>query len=83
MSAAYQIESDETLLKIKEFKKKLNILFTEYNHTCGDGCCLSYGTITTINSIELPFHNQDAETIVRQILEHLGYEVETTCIEDE
>lgn len=59
-------------------KPKLNIQLDEYNHQCGEGCCDIYGTITTINGVELPCHNQDTYTIVKQILEHLGYEVEIT-----
>ena len=60
---------------------KLNINLAEYTHECGDGCCTTYGTVTTVNGVELPCHNQDAETILRQVLEHLGYEVdiESSC----
>ncbi|HRH58105.1 MAG TPA: hypothetical protein PLS10_10645 [Chitinophagales bacterium] len=57
-------------------KEKLQISFNEYYHNCSDGCCTTYGTVTIVNGVELEFHNQDIETIVRQILEHLGYEVE-------
>lgn len=52
--------------------KTLKITFQEYGYHCGDGCCYDYGTITTVNGIQLPTHNQDPETIVRQILQHLG-----------
>lgn len=54
----------------------LKIKLNEYNDKCPTGCCLVYGTITTVNGIELPCHNQDAETILKQVLEHLGYVVE-------
>ena len=54
---------------------ELNIKLEEYDYQCGDGCCDTYGTVTTVNGIELPCHNQDTETIVKQILEHLGYKV--------
>lgn len=57
-------------------KQQIKITLTEYGYSCGDGCCYNYGTITTVNGTELPCHNQDAPTIVRQILEHLGYEVD-------
>jgi hypothetical protein len=67
-----ELEKEIVLLK----NKKLKITFDEYNYQCADGCCDHYGTITTINGEELPLHNQDYETIVQQILEHLGYEVE-------
>lgn len=63
---------------------KVKIELHEYGYHCGDGCCYNYGTITKVNGVEMSAHNQDAETIVRQILEHLGYEVEieTTCDTD-
>lgn len=41
-----------------------------------DGCCTNYGTITKVNGQELELHNQDTATILRQVLEYLGYEVE-------
>lgn len=55
--------------------KELNIKIEEYGYSCGYGCCYNYGTVTTVNDVELPCHNQDTETIVKQILEHLGYKV--------
>ena len=61
---------------------KLNIKIEEYSYECGDGCCLNYGTITTVNDVKLPCHNQDTETIVKQILEHLGYAVNFIEIDD-
>lgn len=61
---------------------ELNIKLTEYCHKCGDGCCTNYGTITAINGEELPCHNQDAETILKQVLEHLGYKVNIETVTD-
>jgi hypothetical protein len=55
---------------------KVKIELNEYNYTCGDGCCTNYGTVTKVNGEELPFHNQDVATILRGVLEKLGYEVE-------
>jgi hypothetical protein len=57
-------------------KPILKIKLIDYEYSCGDGCCYNYGTITTVNDVELPCHNQDAGTILEQVLEHLGYEVE-------
>lgn len=57
-------------------KPILKIKLIDYEYSCGDGCCYDYGTITTVNDVELPCHNQDAGTILEQVLEHLGYEVE-------
>ncbi len=54
----------------------LKINLTEYGYYCGDRCCYNYGKITTVNGVELPCHNQDAGTILSQVLEHLGYKVE-------
>jgi hypothetical protein len=56
-------------------EKKLEIVLDEYNYKCGDGCCDHYGTTTTINGEELQNHNQDAGSILEQVLIHLGYEV--------
>ena len=55
--------------------KNLNITLEEYFYSCSDNCCTEYGIITTVNGVELECHNTDTETIVRQILEHLGYNV--------
>jgi hypothetical protein len=56
--------------------KKLKIELNEYCHECGDGCCTNYGTIVKVNGEEMPYHNQDTSTILEQVLQHLGYEVE-------
>lgn len=66
--------------KFKEqlFKQKLKINLNDYWWKCGDGCCDNYGTITTVNGVEMDAHNQDAYTIIKQILTHLGYNVEIT-----
>ena len=68
-------EFDEFMAGI-DSKPKLNIDIQEYYNTCGDGCCTNYGTITKVNGVELPSHNQDTYTILKQVLEHLGYDVE-------
>ena len=65
----------------KEEKIKIELL--EYTYDCADGCCTNYGTITKINGVELECHNQDTETILREILEHLGYDVEIKTSYDE
>jgi hypothetical protein len=61
-------------------EKIVKITLHEYSYHCSDGCCFNYGTITTVNGTELPVHNTDVETILKQVLEHLGYsvEIETT-----
>ena len=62
--------------------KTLKITFTEYGYSCGDGCCYNSGVITTVNGLQLSNQNEDAENIVRQILEHLGYTVEVEYFSD-
>jgi len=57
-------------------EKKIKIELEEYYYNCSDGCCTNFGTITKVDGIELHFHNQDTGTIIQQILEHIGYEVE-------
>ena len=59
-------------------KERLTIVLDEYYETCGDGCCTTYGTVTTVNGVELPCHNQDAYTMISQLLEHLKYELDIT-----
>lgn len=64
-------------------KQKLEINLNEYGYSCSDGCCYNYGTITIVNGEELPCHNQDAPTILKQVLEYLGYEVKITYSEND
>lgn len=54
----------------------LKISMRDYSNECGDGCCHDYGTITTVNGVQMQAHNTDKETIMRQVLEYLGYKVE-------
>ncbi len=78
----------ETVLKLEESckllkkLKPLKINLHDYAYNCGDGCCFNYGTITTVNGVELPCQNQDVKTILTQVLEHLGYNVEITTTDD-
>ena len=70
------------LLKHNAAGNLLKINLKEYGYHCGDGCCYNYGTITKVNDVELPCHNQDAATILSQVLVHLGYKVEIEIDED-
>ena len=58
---------------------KVKITFENYNNSCADGCCLDYGTITEVNG-EQVVDSQDIETIVKRVLEKLGYKVEIESI---
>ena len=55
--------------------KEVNIILEEYMTTCGDGCCTDFGTIVTVNGVETPSRNDDTETILKEVLEHLGFKV--------
>jgi hypothetical protein len=57
-------------------KQKIKIEMDEWMYNCSDGCCTEYGTTTKVNGEELPLINEDTGTIVKMVLEHLGYEVE-------
>ena len=60
-------------------KKKLKIEFNEYEYPSDEnGNEHIYGLSIKINNTELPFHNMDVETVVEQILQHLGYKYEIT-----
>jgi hypothetical protein len=66
--------------------KKLKITLEDWDHTCGDGCCYSYGTKIYLNGKELEHPNpevhdnsyvgMDVDTALRAVLKELGYEVE-------
>lgn len=60
---------------MSEEKKEIEIILDEYDWTCSDGCCQHFGIVTTVDGVEMPAHNTDTETILRQVLEHLGYKV--------
>ena len=61
-------------------KMKLKIDLNEYE--IHDEDFYESGTITTINGEELYCRNSDAGTIVKQVLEFLGFEVEVTISEN-
>lgn len=70
-----EFETQKPLLEHLTKKDPLIIELEEYGYSCSDGCCYNYGTITKVNGIELPLHNQDVETILSEVLTHLGYVV--------
>ena len=77
---ADKIKSASTVKPIQNkqtsvMEEQINIELDEYSYDCSDGCCHHYGVITTLNGEELPIHNSDTETILKQVLEHLGYKV--------
>jgi len=67
---------DDAKAYFKATNKKLVIKLDEYDTTCSDGCCSHNGVVTTVAGVDLPCHNQDAFTIVKQLLEHLQINAE-------
>lgn len=56
---------------------KLKIELKDWDHTCGDGCCYTYGTDIFLNGEKLDEqHGEDSENALKVVLEKLGYEVE-------
>lgn len=55
---------------------KLTIELHQWSYDCADGCCTNYGTTTKVNGVEMPSQNEDAATILHEVLTHLGYNVE-------
>jgi hypothetical protein len=73
--------------------KKVKITLEEWDYTCGDGCCYSYGTKVYLDGKELEHPNPEVDdnsyvgdnvsTALLAVLKELGYEVEIdlTCAE--
>ncbi len=60
----------------KSKKEKLKIELAEYDYTGASNDI--YGMQVIVNGETMPYHNMDIETILQQVLEYLGYEVEIT-----
>jgi hypothetical protein len=66
--------------------KKVKITLEEWDYTCGDGCCFSYGTKIYLNDKELEHPDPEVDdnsgvgssviTALLAVLKELGYEVE-------
>jgi hypothetical protein len=57
-------------------KEKLNIELEDWDHTCGDGCCYTWGVTIRVNGVELEGDGSSAQQALSTVLKHLGYEVE-------
>jgi hypothetical protein len=70
----------------RKIMNKVKIKLEEWDHTCSDGCCYSYGTYLIMNGKKLEHPNpeildnsyvgDDVETALIAVLKELGYEVE-------
>lgn len=56
--------------------KKVKIELSDWDSTCGDGCCYKYGTIIKVNGIKLEQDGTETINAIEAILVHLGYEVD-------
>lgn len=57
-------------------KEKLVIELENWEHTCGDGCCYTWGVTIKVNGVELEQDGSSVQSALKGVLEHLGYEVE-------
>lgn len=64
-------------------KQKIKLTFKDWDYTCGDGCCYDYGTDVFVNGEEVSTHQSNLEQTLRDVLEHLGYEVEIEYEDEE
>ena len=60
----------------KLIKNKFTFTIEDWNHTCGDGCCDSWGKDIFIEEERLEEQNENIENIVKQVIESLGYKTE-------
>ena len=78
-SRAY--DEDEVLLMeayvAKIPRQKLRIETKYWTHECADGCCFRTGTEIFVNEVSVSQgEDDDLQTVLKEVLEHLGYEVE-------
>lgn len=66
------------LKRNRETVKNIKITLTDWTHECGDSCCTTYGTNVNINGVDLECQNSDVQTILEEVLKHLGYSIEIT-----
>lgn len=50
------------------------IIFKPYHHSCGDGCCDTYGTIVYVNGFDLNCDGESAEDVISNLMEFLNIE---------
>jgi hypothetical protein len=82
-----KITEQNQALQLQQTGVKSSVLieFKEWDYTCGDGCCTSFGTKLFLNGKELEHPNEeikdnsyvgdDTQTAIHAILKELGYDV--------
>jgi len=57
-------------------KNKLIIRTEEWQYTCHDGCCYTYGTKVFINEKQVTSgYANEVDTIIEEVLKYLGHDV--------
>lgn len=57
----------------------INVEIREWSHTCGDGCCHTYGTDLYVDGVKVGDRDvSNSYTLVEELLKHLGIEAEVT-----
>ena len=64
-------------------KEKLIVKTKSWSHTCGDGCCYTFGTDIYINEERVSTGDfNDIDLILNDVLQKLGYEIEIEYCDD-
>ena len=59
-------------------KGNLVIKTEEWEHTCHDGCCYTYGTKIFINNKQITSgYANEIDTILKEVLEYLGFDFQS------
>lgn len=64
-------------------KKKVTLTFKDWDYTCGDGCCYEADMELLVNGESITQYAWGTEELLKNILEHLGYEVEIKYEDEE
>ena len=64
-------------------KPKVAITLQHWDSTCSDGCCSDHGINITVNGTEVTNYGNQDHILIRSILEHLGYEVIITGLDED
>jgi len=68
---------NEALATSRVSSSLLEITLEEWEHTCDDGCCYSYGEDIYLNGEKLDEQNaEDSRNALTAVLTRLGYDVE-------
>jgi hypothetical protein len=52
----------------------INIEIKDWDHTCGDGCCYTWGKAVYVNGKEVTQHAENTEELLEGLMLMLGFE---------